>query len=86
MLTVDDCVHFSNLNPDEIAAIAEHEHVDMAVACEMATDLSHSPSGRREMLRYLVEDIGRAEAHQDFAHARELRSTLNRFLAKNRYL
>ena len=45
MLTIQDCIELSELNEDEILAIAEHEHVPEMVALEMGNYLLHRPDG-----------------------------------------
>ncbi|MGB0721904.1 MAG: hypothetical protein ACPGU7_05850 [Gammaproteobacteria bacterium] len=86
MLTFDDCVHFSNHKPTEIGAIAEHEHVNDVVACELAADLASTPSGRRTLIRYMVDDICHAEQHHNLTHAYELRGVLREYIAPHHYL
>lgn len=86
MLTVDDCIHFCDANQSEIEAIAEHEHVDSAVACELAADFNSTPHGRREMIRIMVDDIVHAEEHRQFKHAFDLRHSLREYLASHHYI
>jgi hypothetical protein len=40
VLSYEDCVGLSGLAPDEIAAIARHEHVPEIVAAEVGASLS----------------------------------------------
>ncbi|MGB1109883.1 MAG: hypothetical protein ACPG4N_05985 [Gammaproteobacteria bacterium] len=86
MLTVEDCVHFSDSNDAEIEAISEHEHVDSVVACELAAEFSATPQGRRAMIQIMVDDIVHAEQHKNFQHASELRHTLNNYVNSHHYL
>jgi hypothetical protein len=45
MLSFEDCVALSSLTEDEIAAIAEHEHLPMIVAVELGNYLVQTPDG-----------------------------------------
>jgi hypothetical protein len=47
MLTYDDCVGLCGLRPEEIDAIARHEHLPEIVALEMGACLAETPQGRR---------------------------------------
>ena len=86
MITLDDCLHFSPLDPEDIDAIATHEHLDEVVACELAAELSTTPRGRRIIIQYFVDDIMDAERHHDFARSYHLHLALNGFADKHRYL
>ena len=37
MLTIEDCIGLSGLTEDEIAAVAEHEHLPAMLALEMGS-------------------------------------------------
>jgi hypothetical protein len=45
MLSLDDCIGMSDLTEDEIAVIAEHEHVPEIVALELGHGLLKTPKG-----------------------------------------
>jgi len=47
MLTLEDCIAFSELSEDEIDAIAEHEHITEMAALELGNYLVHTPSGEK---------------------------------------
>jgi len=63
MLTREDCLALCELSEDEVAAIAEHEHVPEIVAMEMGQYLCHTPEGEARIERMIVEDIATARAH-----------------------
>jgi len=56
MLSYDDCVGLSELTPEEIAAIAQHEHLPEIVALEMGACLCGTPKGRQRIRRMIIED------------------------------
>jgi hypothetical protein len=80
MLSMDDCIGFSGLNEDEIAAIAEHEHIALVVAAEMGQCLLGDPAGRRRIAAIICDDIETANAHGAARHATELNHALQAFL------
>lgn len=80
MITLEDCIAFCELEPDEIAAVAEHEHVPEIVAAEIAQDLLDHPGGVTAIRQLIVDDIRRALAKGQRRHAAELLLTLRRFL------
>lgn len=86
MLTLTDCVHFSELTAAEIDAIAEHEHIDDVIACELGQFLVHSPHGCRLILKYMVDDIEQAELHHDFARSQHLHRVINQFAAQHHFI
>lgn len=85
MLTLDDCVACSDLSEEEIAAIAEHEHVPTIIALEMGSTLVDSPDGCRAIKRIIEDDVNRAMDKGNIRHVRELERTLSRFVRSHRY-
>ena len=80
MLTFDDCVALCELTEEEIAAIAEHEHLPMIVAAELGNYLIHGPDGQVLIQRMIVDDIQAARRRGDLVHAAHLKQTLRRFI------
>jgi hypothetical protein len=81
MLTWEDCVAFCELSEDEIAAIAEHEHLTQMAAAELGNYLVHSPDGIPRIRRIILDDIVAARRRGDLAHAAKLRLVLRAFVA-----
>jgi hypothetical protein len=81
MLTYEDCVALCGLSDEEIAAIAEHEHVPEIVAASMAQYLVHMPSGERCIRRIIIDDIAQAKRHGDGGRADHLMLVLKHFVA-----
>ena len=80
MLTIQDCIDICQLTEDEIAAVAEHEHVPDIIALEMGNYLCVTTDGQRRLSRMIVDDIEAAKSHGDLAHAAKLRRVLQHFL------
>ena len=60
MLTLEDCIGLSELDEEEILAIAEHEHIPEMAAVEMGNYLCHTPEGERRIRRMIMDDISKA--------------------------
>ena len=80
MLTYEDCVGLSGLTKEEIEAIAEHEHIPVIVAAELANYLCRNEAGECCIKRYILDDIASAQARGDTSHALLLKAVLNHFL------
>lgn len=81
MITADDVVGMTDLTPEEVEAIGEHEHLSPVDAAILANYLAHANKGPQRVQQMICEDI-RAALHADnLAHARELYATLHRFMA-----
>lgn len=83
MLSLDDCVALSFLTEDEIAAIAEHEHLPMIVAAELGSYLVQTPEGRHCIDAMIREDIKNADAKGDLLHALTLKLILRHYLSEH---
>jgi hypothetical protein len=79
MLTFEDCVAFSELTDEEIAAIAEHEHLPMIVAAELGNHLIHA-DGMPQIERMVADDIAAADRRGDHRHALALKLVLRHFV------
>jgi hypothetical protein len=55
MISMKDCLDYSDLTEDEVAAIAEHERLPYPCAVELACCLAQSQEGT-EVLRCLLKD------------------------------
>ncbi len=83
MLTLRDCIDYCALNEEEIAAIAEHEHVPTIVAAEYGDYLCRTPDGLPALRRIILDDIDAARRRGDIAHMAELVGVLRRFIANH---
>ena len=80
MLSLEDCIALSALTEDEVAAIAEHEHLPMMVATELGNYLVQTPDGSRYIRRMIKDDIKAAEARGDLAHSLALKLVLHHYI------
>lgn len=80
MLSYEDCVGLCKLTREEIAAIAEHEHLPEIVALELGNHLIATEDGIAAIKRIILDDIGAASARGNVAHAAKLRRVLRRFV------
>jgi len=80
MLTYEDCLGLCDLTEEEVAAIAEHEHIPMMAAAALGHYLVCSEDGEVKVKRMILEDIEKARAAGDFRHAAELKLALKHFV------
>ncbi|WP_417844092.1 hypothetical protein [Thalassospira sp.] len=83
MLTLKDCFDFSDLNEDEICAIAECEHIPIISALEEGENLVHSVHGRQRIANMLLQRAKECDLRGMNVHATQLRcihqAFINRF-------
>jgi hypothetical protein len=80
MLTFEDCIALSDLTDEEIAAIAEHEHLPLIVAAEFGNYLIHCADGVPRMKQIIADDIVAADRRGDHPHALALKLVLRHFV------
>ena len=83
MISLDDIEDMTCLTRDEIAAIAEHEHMPEMNASALGEYLMHLHKGPQRVQQMICEDIRGALHRDDVAHARELFATLRHFMAEH---
>ena len=81
MLTIEDCIELCGLDDDEIAAIAQHEHIPEIVAVELAAYLVHCDDGVPRIRRMIRDDIEAAKSRHDQAAVKKYRAVLKHFIA-----
>lgn len=79
MLTLKECIEFTELTEDEIHAIAEHEHVPEIVAAELGDCLLRSEEGICLIRRFMQDDIESAQSHGQTGKADRLHQVLAHF-------
>ena len=57
MLALQDCIGFSGLSPVQLEALAEHEHLNLMVAAELAECLLEQPGGCARLAHMIAEEI-----------------------------
>ena len=80
MLSYDDCLGFCELTPEEIAAIARHEHLPEIVALELGAHLCTTPEGKETLKRMILDDIEDAREQGDMKAAARLELVLQHFV------
>lgn len=80
MLSIEDCIAFSELSEEEILAIAEHEHIPEIVAAEMGNYLVHTPDGEVRVRAIIVDDIREAQRCENRERALALKLILKHYL------
>ena len=80
MLTFEDCLALCNLSEEEIAAIAEHEHMPEIAALELGEYLVHTNDGERCIKSMIIDDIERSKASGNIKHVKLLESVLKQFI------
>lgn len=60
MLSMQDVLDYCDLAQGEIEAIAEHEHIPLAIAAEMSEVLLCSPEGVFQLHRMIIENMQHA--------------------------
>ena len=79
MLTLQECLEFTELTEDEIHAIAEHEHVPEIVAAELGDCLLRSEEGICLIRRFMLDDIAVARLQGQQGKADHLHQVLEHF-------
>jgi hypothetical protein len=81
MLSLDECIGMSGLTEDEIAVIAEHEHVPEIVAVELAQGLLKTPKGVFILKCYISDVLEQAKLAGKGDKVKRLDLLLTRFIA-----
>lgn len=72
MLTLKDCIGLSGLDPSEIDAIAEHEHIPYIIALEKGAAFLYEPWGPVAIRQMVLDDLRMAEEAGRTRHVTEL--------------
>ena len=83
MLSIQDCIAFSELSEEEILAIADHEHIPEIVAAEMGNYLVHTPDGEVRVRAIIVDDIREAQRCENRERALALKLILKHYLGEH---
>lgn len=86
MLTRQDCIALCELSPEEVAAIAEHEHIPEIVAAELGNYLVHTAEGEARIEKMIVDDIEHARAHGHYERMAKLVAVLRHFIDEHHNL
>jgi hypothetical protein len=80
VLTYDDCLGFCELTPEEISAVARHEHLPDIAALEMGSWLCRTLQGKQAIRRMIPDDIREASERGDREKATQLQFVLHHFV------
>ncbi|WP_409525926.1 hypothetical protein [Nitrincola sp. MINF-07-Sa-05] len=80
MLTYNECLEMCDLTPEEIDAIAEHEHVDPIIAMALGHYLV-THQGENRIKSIILDDIEHARGCGNHERVILLRKTLLHFMA-----
>lgn len=83
MITLDDIEDLTDLSRDEIAALAEHEHVGLMRASLIGNYLMHAHHGPQKIQAMICDDIRAALHADDLDRAKALFATLREFMAEH---
>ena len=83
MISIHDCIDYSDLTEDEIAVIADHEHMPFVTAAQLACCLAQSEDGA-QLLRCLLKNaVCDAEACGEKETLTQARRALKQFCANH---
>lgn len=80
MISLEDCIAMCGLEPDEVAAICEHEHIGVVPASALGSYLMHQAHGAERIRTMIIEDVHEALDRGEVKHAAELVGVLRHFL------
>jgi hypothetical protein len=80
MISLEDCIGLCGLDEEQVAAIAEHEHIPEIAATALANYLITHPHGGEKIRCMIVDDIHKALDDGRVQRASELFMALRHFL------
>jgi hypothetical protein len=83
MITLDDIEDITDLTRDEIAAVAEHEHLGEMAATLLGDYMMHQHHGPARVQQMICDDIRQALHKDDLDHARKLFATLRHYMSEH---
>ncbi|MEI8394338.1 MAG: hypothetical protein WCF85_06345 [Rhodospirillaceae bacterium] len=75
MITLRDCIDLSGCDPEEIDAVAEHDHISFTVAMEKEWWMLEQNWGPPAVRQIIRDDIEDATMHARYNHVDELMIT-----------
>jgi hypothetical protein len=80
VISLEDCIGMCGLDADEVAAIAEHEHLPGIAAAALAAYLLKQAGGAERIRQMMIDDIHKALDDGRIRHGAELFMALRHFL------
>ena len=84
MISISECIAVCGLDRNEIAAIANREHVPEIAASALANYLLHHDGDQTEIQEMMVDDLQAALQERRLQQASELFMALREFLDETR--
>ncbi|MGH8675836.1 MAG: hypothetical protein ACREVG_16200 [Burkholderiales bacterium] len=81
MLSIADCQGMCGLTEDELQVLAEHEHLQLIVATELAAELLKTPRGTWRIRDCLLGELEKSVARNDLDRARRLERIISGFIS-----
>jgi hypothetical protein len=81
MISFEDCIALCGLTAQEVAAIAEHEHVPEVAAATLGQYLLKQEHGKEQICQMIIDDIRAALLAKNASHAARLVAALQHLLA-----
>ena len=81
MINENDILDMTCLTREEVAAIAEHEHISDVEAAELGEYMMHIHHGPQTVQSMICDDIRESLHKGDISHARALYKALATFIA-----
>lgn len=79
MISLDECIGMSGLQEEEVAVVAEHEHIPLMVAAELAQTLLDTPRGLYRLHEMFRDRLATLAAGRDRAKERQLADVYAQF-------
>ena len=79
MISIEDLIEFSELSPEEIEAIAEHDNEQLIISLTH-NELVNCEEGLCILQKYILDDLKRAQLKGDKKRVRELKHTYKVFI------
>jgi len=83
MVSLDECIGMSGLQEDEVAVVAEHEHVPLMVAAELAQTLLETPKGVYRLHEMFQDRLAALATGRDRLKERQLAGLYAQFRARH---
>lgn len=81
MLSLDECIDFSDLDTDTVVAVVEHEGLPPVVAAQMGAELLRTPSGLQRLHGMFRANLERAVRRGRLERAGAIEQAYRRFAA-----
>jgi len=81
MLSIADCQGMCGLTEDELQVLADHEHLPLIIAAELAAELLRTPKGTWRIRSCLLDELEKSVARSDLDKARRLDRIISGFIS-----